>query len=59
MKLQTEKKYIEVADKAIASTKTKLAALIKAKADNKTIEKVKTLLAAEEKKEIETKKYAE
>jgi len=58
MKLKSEKKFIEVDDKAIASTKTKLAALIKAKADNKTIKKVKTILAVEQKKEIEAKKFA-
>lgn len=59
MKLEAEKKFIEVDDKVIATTKSKLAALVKAKADQQVIAKVKASLAAEEKKEIEAKKLAE
>lgn len=56
MKLSAEKKFVEVDDKAIVSTKAKLAALVKAKADKKTIAEVMAALAAEELKETEAKK---
>jgi hypothetical protein len=59
LKLEAEKKFIEVDDKAINSTKAKLESLIEAKADNKTISEVMAILAAEQLKETETKKAME
>jgi len=56
LKLKADKRFIEVDDKAILSTKEKLQALVKAKASKKTIAKVAVILAAEEGKKADATK---